>query len=91
MRPVWLVRCLSAVEPGKWYTVNRLKADVGSKIKFGRVLFAKDQKDYAVGRPYLENVHVGTAAGQRRARMAAGIGSQSQQQQRTGRWRGGPS
>lgn len=46
------------VEPGKWYTVNRLKADVGSKIKFGRVLLHKNQDKVAVGQPYLEQVNV---------------------------------
>ncbi len=46
------------VEPGKWYTVNRLKADVGSKIKFGRVLAMKNQEKLTVGAPYLEQVNV---------------------------------
>ncbi len=46
------------VEPGKWYTVNRLKADVGSKIKFGRVLALKKEDKLTVGMPYLENVNV---------------------------------
>jgi hypothetical protein len=46
------------VEPGKWYTVNRLKADVGSKIKFGRVLALKKEEKLTVGAPYLETVNV---------------------------------
>uniref|UniRef100_A0A7S0WM06 Plastid ribosomal protein L21 n=1 Tax=Chlamydomonas leiostraca TaxID=1034604 RepID=A0A7S0WM06_9CHLO len=46
------------VEPGKWYTVNRLKADVGAKIKFGRVLALKHEGKLAVGQPYLEKVNV---------------------------------
>ncbi|GAX82789.1 hypothetical protein CEUSTIGMA_g10215.t1 [Chlamydomonas eustigma] len=46
------------VEPGKWYTVNRLKADVGSKIKFGRVLALKKEEKLTVGAPYLESVNV---------------------------------
>ena len=46
------------VEPGKWYTVNRLKADVGAKIKFGRVLALKKDGKLAVGMPYLETVNV---------------------------------
>ena len=46
------------VEPGKWYTVNRLKADVGSKIKFGRVLALKKDEKLTVGTPYLETVNV---------------------------------
>ncbi|KAG2429041.1 hypothetical protein HXX76_011283 [Chlamydomonas incerta] len=46
------------VEPNKWYTCNRLKVDVGSKIKFGRVLALKHEGKLTVGKPYLENVSV---------------------------------
>jgi ribosomal protein L21 len=46
------------VEPGKWYTCNRLKADVGSKIKFGRVLALKKDGKFNVGTPYLESVGI---------------------------------
>lgn len=46
------------VEPGKWYTCNRLKAEVGSKIRFGRVLALKQQDTLTVGKPYLENVRI---------------------------------
>jgi large subunit ribosomal protein L21 len=46
------------VEPGKWYTCNRLKVEVGSKIRFGRVLALKHEGKLTVGRPYLENVSV---------------------------------
>lgn len=46
------------VEPGKWYTCNRLKADVGSKIKFGRVLALKKDGKFTVGTPYLESVGI---------------------------------
>ncbi|GIL50997.1 hypothetical protein Vafri_7067 [Volvox africanus] len=46
------------VEPGKWYTCNRLKADVGSKIQFGRVLALKHDGKLTVGQPYLSNVKV---------------------------------
>uniref|UniRef100_A0A7R9V6Y4 Plastid ribosomal protein L21 n=1 Tax=Chlamydomonas euryale TaxID=1486919 RepID=A0A7R9V6Y4_9CHLO len=46
------------VEPGKWYTVNRLKADVGAKIKFGRVLALKNEDKLTVGMPYLDTVNV---------------------------------
>ena len=64
------------VEEGKWYTVNRLAADVGSKIKLGRVLFMKNGKDYAVGRPYLETANVrrgvGWASGMHARAGAAG-------------------
>jgi large subunit ribosomal protein L21 len=47
------------VEPGKWYTVNRLAAEPGSKIKFGRVLaLKKDGGKLSVGAPYVENAAV---------------------------------
>lgn len=46
------------VEPGKWYTCNRLQAEVGSKIKFGRVLALKKDGKLSVGMPYLENVTI---------------------------------
>ncbi|GFH32203.1 plastid/chloroplast ribosomal protein L21 [Haematococcus lacustris] len=46
------------LEPGKWYNVNRLKADVGAKIKFGRVLALKHEGKLSVGTPYLETVNV---------------------------------
>eukprot|EP00798_Chlamydomonas_sp_ICE-L_P018443 gene18443-24918_t len=46
------------VEPGKWYTVNRLAADVGSKIKFGRVLAVKKDGKINFGMPYVEDASV---------------------------------
>lgn len=46
------------VEPNKWYTCNRLKAEVGSRIKFGRVLALKHDGKLTVGQPYLESVNV---------------------------------
>ncbi|KAG2495178.1 hypothetical protein HYH03_006784 [Edaphochlamys debaryana] len=46
------------VEPGKWYNCNRLKAEVGSKIQFGRVLALKHDGKLTVGKPYLSNVAV---------------------------------
>lgn len=46
------------VEPDKWYTCNRLKAKVGSKIQFGRVLALKHDGKLTVGKPYLSNVNV---------------------------------
>lgn len=47
------------VEPGKWYTVNRLAAEPGSKIKFGRVLaLKKDGGKLSVGAPYVEGASV---------------------------------
>jgi len=46
------------VEPGKWYTCNRLKAEPGSKIRLGRVLAVRDAGKFTVGAPYLEDVAV---------------------------------
>jgi large subunit ribosomal protein L21 len=47
------------VEPGKWYTVNRLAAEPGAKIKFGRVLaLKKDGGKLSVGAPYVEGAAV---------------------------------
>lgn len=46
------------VEEGKWYQCNRLKADVGARIKFGRVLALKNQGKLAVGMPFLESANV---------------------------------
>ena len=47
------------VEPGKWYTVNRLAAEPGSKIKFGRVLaLKKDGGKLSVGAPFVDGATV---------------------------------
>lgn len=46
------------VEPNKWYTCNRLQAEPGSVVKFGRVLLLKQGDNLMVGKPYLENVNI---------------------------------
>ena len=46
------------VEPGKWYVCNRLAAEPGSKIKFGRVLAVKKEGTLHVGRPFLESASI---------------------------------
>ncbi|KAF8065499.1 rplU [Scenedesmus sp. PABB004] len=46
------------VEPGKWYTCNRLQVAVGDKIRLGRVLALKQGDSFTVGKPYLEGVTV---------------------------------
>lgn len=46
------------LEEGRWYTCNRLQAEPGSTIKFGRVLAAKESGTFTSGRPYLDNVTV---------------------------------
>lgn len=46
------------VEEGRWYTVNRLDVEAGSKIQLGRVLALKSNGEFKVGQPYLEGVSV---------------------------------
>ena len=46
------------VQEGCWYAVNRLPVEVGTQIKFGRVLAVKQDGKFNVGRPYLENATV---------------------------------
>ncbi|GAB4813182.1 hypothetical protein N2152v2_000228 [Parachlorella kessleri] len=46
------------VEEGRWYTVNRLEAEPGSKIQLGRVLALKHDGKFTVGKPYMEGVRV---------------------------------
>ncbi|PSC74226.1 50S ribosomal L21 [Micractinium conductrix] len=46
------------VEEGRWYTVNRLEAEPGSKLAMGRVLALKSGGKFQVGQPYLEGVAV---------------------------------
>ncbi len=46
------------VESGKWYTVNRLKADVGARIRLARVLAVKHEGKLQVGQPFLEKANV---------------------------------
>lgn len=46
------------VEEGRWYTVNRLQAEPGSKIQLGRVLAIKHDGKFHVGQPFLEGAKV---------------------------------
>ncbi|KAI8100472.1 hypothetical protein M9435_006956 [Picochlorum sp. BPE23] len=46
------------VEEGRWYSVNRLEAEPGSKIQLGRVLALKSAGEFKVGKPYLEGITV---------------------------------
>lgn len=46
------------VEEGRWYTVNRLEAEPGSKIQLGRVLALKQGGTFRVGQPYMADVRV---------------------------------
>ncbi|KAK9792688.1 hypothetical protein WJX73_001167 [Symbiochloris irregularis] len=46
------------VEEGRWYTVNKLVAEPGSKIQLRRVMGVKSGGNFTVGRPFLDNVTV---------------------------------
>merc|ERR1719235_569985 len=46
------------VAEGRYYTCNRLQAEVGSRLLFGRVLAAKSNGHFHVGTPWMENVTV---------------------------------
>ncbi|GMH33249.1 hypothetical protein BSKO_01083 [Bryopsis sp. KO-2023] len=46
------------VEEGRWYTCNRLQAPPGATVKFPRVLALKNDGEFTVGRPFLEDVKV---------------------------------
>lgn len=46
------------VEEGRWYTVNRLQAEPGTKIQLGRVLALKQDGKFNVGKPYVEGAVV---------------------------------
>eukprot|EP01025_Chloroclados_australasicus_P055498 TRINITY_DN6731_c0_g1_i1.p2 TRINITY_DN6731_c0_g1~~TRINITY_DN6731_c0_g1_i1.p2 ORF type:complete len:186 (-),score=9.22 TRINITY_DN6731_c0_g1_i1:386-943(-) len=46
------------VEEGRWYTCNRLQAEPGSRISFGRVLAMKKNGNFHVGQPYLTGATV---------------------------------
>merc|ERR1719217_557212 len=46
------------VEEGRYYTCNRLHAEVGSKLRFGRVLAVKNKGDLCIGTPWVERALV---------------------------------
>jgi ribosomal protein L21 len=46
------------VEEGRYYSCNRLQADVGSKLRFGRVMAIKDTETIVYGTPWLPNSFV---------------------------------
>merc|ERR1719198_2850083 len=46
------------VEEGRYYTCNRLKAEVGSKVHLGRILAVKDSGKFHVGAPWIGNAAV---------------------------------
>jgi len=46
------------VEVGKYYDLNRIPTEQGSKITLNRVLLINNDNDILIGKPYLENVSV---------------------------------
>merc|ERR1712196_362725 len=46
------------VEEGRYYTCNRLQVEVGSKLRFGRVLAVKNEGDLCIGTPWVERALV---------------------------------
>merc|ERR1719198_1668347 len=46
------------VEEGRYYTCNRLKAEIGSKVRFGRVLAVQNNGDLRIGTPWIETALV---------------------------------
>merc|ERR1719408_701762 len=46
------------VEEGRYYSCNRLQAKIGSEVRFGRVLAAKNSGKFHIGAPWIENVSV---------------------------------
>eukprot|EP00889_Picochlorum_renovo_P005422 jgi/Picre1/32452/NNA_007798.t1 len=53
-----LVVTSSSWKKDRWYSVNRLEAEPGSKIQLGRVLALKSAGEFKVGKPYLEGITV---------------------------------
>merc|ERR1719389_1608766 len=46
------------VAEGRYYTCNRLQAEVGSRLLFGRVLAVKNEGDLCIGTPWVERALV---------------------------------
>jgi large subunit ribosomal protein L21 len=46
------------VEENRWYTCNRLRAEPGDVVNFGRVLAYKADGELHVGQPYVDGVKV---------------------------------
>merc|ERR1719428_793847 len=46
------------VAEGRYYTCNRLQAEVGSRLRFGRVLAVKNEGDLCIGTPWVERALV---------------------------------
>ena len=51
------------VETGKFFEVNNLAIKSGSKILIRRVLFARNNEDIFIGKPYLSNIKVEAIVG----------------------------
>ena len=46
------------VEKGKFYDINKIKLEVGSKITLNRILLVNEKNNIFLGKPYLENKKV---------------------------------
>merc|ERR1711998_221322 len=46
------------VQEGRHYSCNRLKAEIGSKVRFGRILAVKNDGKFHAGSPWIENASV---------------------------------
>ena len=42
------------VEKGKFYDINKIKLEVGSKITLNRILLINEKNNISLGKPYLE-------------------------------------
>jgi large subunit ribosomal protein L21 len=57
------------VSPGEQIRVEKLEADVGSKVEFAKILVLNQDGEVELGRPYVEGARVtGTVLEQGRAR-----------------------
>merc|ERR1712124_107722 len=46
------------VQEGRYYSCNRLQAQVGAKVRFGRVLAVKDNGKFHVGAPWVDTASI---------------------------------
>jgi|TARA_B100000809_G_scaffold254869_1_gene292619 large subunit ribosomal protein L21 len=46
------------VEKGKYYDLNRIPTELGTKIKLNRILFVNNDGNLLIGKPYLTNVSI---------------------------------
>jgi large subunit ribosomal protein L21 len=46
------------VEKGKFYDINKVNMDIGSKIQLNRILLINKDNQILLGSPYIENTYV---------------------------------